>query len=70
MKRIGMKTAASEMVIETTVKLISREPVRAASNGFSPSSTCRTMFSSTTIASSTTNPTDSVRAISDRLSRL
>ena len=31
---------------------------------------CRTMFSSITIASSTTKPTDSVSAMSDRLSRL
>ena len=38
--------------------------------GFSPSSMWRTMFSSMTIASSTTKPTESVSAISDRLSRL
>src|SRR5947209_13671893 len=31
---------------------------------------CRTMFSSMTMASSTTNPTDRVSAIRDRLSRL
>jgi hypothetical protein len=31
---------------------------------------CRTMFSSITIASSTTNPTDKVSAISDRLFKL
>ena len=34
----------------------------------SPSSMWRTMFSSTTMASSTMNPTASVRAISERLS--
>ncbi len=70
MKRSGMKTAASEIVIETIVKPISFVPFRAASNGFSPISMWRTMFSRTTIASSTTNPTDSVSAISERLSML
>jgi hypothetical protein len=35
-----------------------------------PCSRCRTTFSSITTASSTTNPTDSVSAINDRLSRL
>ena len=70
MKRIGMKTAASEIVIEMIVKPISREPLSAASNTPSPRSMCRTMFSSMTIASSTTKPTESVRAMSERLSRL
>ena len=36
----------------------------------SPRSMCRTMFSSTTMASSTTKPTASVSAMSERLSRL
>ncbi len=70
MKRTGMKTAASEIVIEMIVKPISFAPFSAASKGFSPSSMWRTMFSSTTIASSTTKPTHSVSAMSDRLSRL
>ena len=70
MKTMGMNTAASETVIDKMVKAISLEPVSAASLGFSPSSMWRTMFSSITMASSTTNPTDSVNAISDRLSRL
>ncbi len=65
-----MKTAVRESVIETIVKPISFVPFRAASKGFSPISMCRTMFSSTTMASSTTNPTESVSAISDRLSML
>ena len=65
-----MKTAASEIVIEMIVKPISREPLSAASNTPSPLSTCRTMFSSMTIASSTTKPTESVRAMSERLSRV
>ena len=46
----------------------SREPLKAASNGFSPASTWRTMFSSMTMASSTTKPTDSVSASSEMLS--
>src|SRR5262244_632256 len=51
-------------VIEIMVKPISRAPLSAASNGRIPPSTWRTMFSSMTIASSTTNPTDSVSASS------
>jgi hypothetical protein len=70
MNTIGMNTAASDTVIDRIVKPISAAPSIAAWYGFLPSSMCRTMFSSTTIASSTTKPTDSVSAISDRLSRL
>ena len=70
MNRTGMKTAASDRVIETIVKPISCAPLSAASSAGSPFSMCRTMFSSMTMASSTTNPTESVRAINDRLSRL
>ena len=70
MRRIGMKTATSETLIENTVKAISRAPRRAASSGEAPSSRCRVMFSITTIASSTTKPVAIVRAISDRLSML
>ena len=66
----GMNTATSEIVIETTVNPISREPVMAAVMTGSPFSMWRTMFSSTTMASSTTKPTASVSAISERLSRL
>ncbi len=68
MNSTGMNTAASDSVIEMIVKPISREPSRAALNGLVPISMWRTMFSSMTMASSTTKPTDSVRAISDRLS--
>jgi hypothetical protein len=68
--RTGMNTATSEMVIESTVKVISRLPRIAASSTDSPRSMWRTMFSSTTIASSTTKPTASVSAMSDMLSRL
>ena len=70
MNSTGIKTATSETVIETMVKPISREPRKAASITPSPISMRRTMFSSITTASSTTKPTDSVRAIKDRLSRL
>ena len=65
-----MKTAASEIVIETMVKPISREPISAAVMASLPISMWRTMFSSMTMASSTTKPTDRVSAMRDRLSRL
>ena len=65
-----MKTAMSDRVIDTMVKPISPAPLSAASNGEAPSSICRTMFSMTTTASSTTKPTAIDRAISERLSRL
>ena len=66
----GISTATSEMLIETMVKPISPAPLKAAAIGFSPSSMWRVMFSSITMASSTTKPTAMVSAISDRLSRL
>ena len=68
MNSTGMNTAPSEQVIEMMVKPISREPRSAACIGRSPASMCRTMFSSMTMASSTTKPTASVSAMSDRLS--
>ncbi len=70
MNSTGMNTAASDTVIDRMVNATSFEPANAASIGGLPSSMCRTMFSSITMASSTTNPTASVSAISDRLSRL
>jgi energy-coupling factor transporter transmembrane protein EcfT len=70
MNNSGMKTATSEILIESTVKPTSREPLSAASSGVRPSSRCLAMFSSTTMASSTTKPVEIVSAISDRLSRL
>ena len=70
MNSTGMTAATSDSVIDTTVKAICREPARAASIRLMPCSSWRTMFSSTTMASSTTKPTDSVNAISERLSRL
>ena len=60
----GMNTAISENVIDTMVKPISRAPFNAASNGRIPPSMWRTMFSSMTIASSTTKPTERVSASS------
>ena len=70
MKSTGMNTAASDSVIDTIVNAISFDPsIAACSRGF-PISMCRTMFSSMTMASSTTKPTDSVSAIIERLSRL
>ena len=60
----GMNTAMSENVIDTMVKPISRAPFSAASNGRMPPSMWRTMFSSMTIASSTTKPTERVSASS------
>ena len=65
-----MKTAVSDSVIERIVKPISFDPLNAASRTPSPISMCRTMFSSMTIASSTTKPTERVSAISERLSRV
>src|ERR1041384_700904 len=46
MKTSGMKTAASETVIETIVKLISFALWRVASSAFSPRSMRRTVFRS------------------------
>ena len=69
-KKIGMNTATNERVIDTTVNAISLAPRRAASIGDSPCSRYRVMFSSTTMASSTTKPVAMVSAIRERLSRL
>ncbi len=66
--RMGMKTAMSEVLMEKTVKPISRAPRSAASNGTIPFSRWRVMFSITTMASSTTKPVEMVSAISERLS--
>ena len=70
MNSTGINTAASDSVMETMVKPISLEPVSAAASGFLPISICRKIFSSMTMASSTTKPTDKISAIMDRLSRL
>ncbi len=70
MKSTGMNTAAREKVIETMVNPISLDPISAASSGGLPSSIWRKIFSSITIASSTTKPTERINAIIERLSRL
>ena len=64
----GRNTAVSESVIDSTVNATSCAPSSAAVMASFPISRWRTMFSSTTIASSTTKPTASVSAMSDRLS--
>ena len=66
----GMNTAISETEMDRIVNPISRAPSSAACIGAAPSSMWRTMFSTITMASSTTKPTAMVSAISDRLSRL
>ena len=66
----GMNTAESESIIDNTVKPTSSAPSSDAWRGDFPISRCRTMFSSITIASSTTNPTANVNAINDKLSML
>ena len=70
MSKIGMKTAMSDRLIESTVKAISLAPTRAASRGVKPASMWRVMFSSTTMASSTTKPVAMVSAIKERLFKL
>ena len=65
-----MNTATSETLIDSTVNPISAAPVRAAAVASMPASRWRLMFSTTTMASSTTNPVAIVRAIRLRLSRL
>ena len=65
---MGRNTATSEMLMDSTVKPTSRAPMNAAFMRGTPFSMCREMFSSTTIASSTTKPVAMVSAISDRLS--
>ena len=64
-----MNTAISDRLIDSTVKPTSRAPCSAAANGGMPSSMWRDVFSSTTIASSTTKPVAMVSAISEKLLR-
>ena len=70
MNTSGMNTAASEMVMAKIVKLISRADLNVAWRALSPPSIRRTVFSRKTMASSTRKPIASVKAISERLSRL
>ncbi|MEY9685691.1 hypothetical protein ABIF13_006465 [Bradyrhizobium elkanii] len=67
-KRIGTNTATSDTLIDSTVKPTSRVPTSVASSRDSPASMWRVMFSSTTMASSTTKPVATVSAISEKMS--
>lgn len=68
MNRMGTNTAMSEMLMDTTVNPISRAPSSEACSAVLPRSMWRMMFSSTTMASSTTKPVATVSAMSERLS--
>ena len=68
MNRSGMKAAINDRLIEITVKPICRAPNKAARNGFMPDSILRLIFSTMTIASSTTKPTEMTIAMRERLS--
>ena len=62
-----MNAATSDTLIEITVKPICCAPSAAARNGVAPFSRWRKAFSIMTMASSTTKPTDTASAISDKL---
>ncbi len=66
--RIGINTAISDVLIDSTVKPISFDPSSPRRTASCPLSRCRLMFSITTIASSTTKPVEIVSAIRLRLS--
>ena len=68
MNSSGMKAATSEIEIDTTVKPICLAPLSVARSGEAPASMLRNTFSIMTMASSTTKPTETTSAISDRLS--
>jgi ribosomal protein L18 len=68
MNSSGMKAATSEMLIESTVKPICCAPSIVARSGDMPFSRLRKQFSIITMASSTTKPTETASAISERLS--
>ena len=65
-----MKTATSDRLIDSTVKPTSRAPCKAACIRSMPASMWRVVFSSTTMASSTTKPVATVSAMRLRLLRL
>ncbi|MNV22477.1 hypothetical protein D3C71_1134520 [compost metagenome] len=67
MNSSGISTAISDRVSEIRVKPICRAPFSAACIGVAPRSRWRAMFSSITIASSTTKPVAMVSAIRVRL---
>ena len=63
----GTNTASSDNVAANTANAISFVPLPAASIGVAPSSIWRTMFSTTTMASSIRMPTAKLSASSDIL---
>jgi hypothetical protein len=65
MNSSGMNTATSERLMEITVNPICRDPTRAACINGMPCSRSLAIFSIITIASSTTNPTATVMAMSE-----
>jgi hypothetical protein len=65
-KASGANTAASVIVMATTGPVISLMPTKAAWGGVRPSSMWRWMFSTTTMASSTTRPIASTIASNER----
>ena len=67
MYETGMNTAISTSVVAMTAKPISRLPFTALSSAGSPPSMRRAMFSSTTMASSTTRPIASTAPSSVRV---
>src|SRR5262249_57058035 len=68
MNNSGIKAAIRETLIEITVKPICRATSSSARNGGMPFSRLRKQFSIMTMASSTTKPTDTASAMSERLS--
>ena len=70
MNSSGMNTATSDTLIDNTVKPTSLAPSSAALKRSIPASMWRLVFSSTTMASSTTKPVATVSAIRLRLFRL
>ena len=68
MKSSGMKAAINDRLMEMTVNPICRAPISAARIGLTPASMLRSTFSTMTMASSTTKPTEITTAMSERLS--
>ena len=64
MNETGMNTAASVAVVASTAKTISLVPRTAAARGPAPMARWRAMFSTTTMASSTTRPVATTSASS------
>ncbi len=67
MNAVGTNTATSTSAMPISAPPTSSMVLCAASTGFMPARRCRSAFSTTTIASSTTMPIDSTSANIDRL---